>query len=609
LTVTIDLPARLDVPIEERWDLTTIYPTDEAWAEEAATVPGLIERAGAHRGRLGESADSLKTALDDSMALRMVLERLYIYAKLRSDEDIRDTEGLGRIDRATALSIAAGEALAFFDPELLALPGERLDALIDDPLLATYHHQLDDLRRQRAHTRSVEVEEVLAQSADLARIPGDVFNVLDNADLEFGTIEDESGATVALTKARYQLYLESKNREVRRAAYQGLMQRYYDHRHTLATTHASMVRKDLFYSRVRNHPTSRAAALFNNNIPESVYDSLIAATREAQPALLRYFDLRRRMLGLADLQLYDMYVPLNPQADERYSYDEAREIVLRGVARLGDRYVQDLHGLLHSRRVDVRETRGKRSGGYCWGAYGRPPVILMNWNDTLDAVYTLAHEAGHAMHSYYADASQPFHDAQYSIFLAEIASTLNEVFLTWQLLSERPEQDAAGRFRLLNRLADAINHTLVRQVMFAEFEHRTHATVEAGEPLTLDSLNAIYEDVLGAYVPGVVIDDLARQHWSRIPHFYGAFYVFQYATGISAAIAMATKIRDEGQPAADRYLEMLRAGGSDYPLALLQRAGVDLTNPAPVRAALAELDRLVGEMTAIYESGALGSSG
>ena len=594
-----EIATRDQVPVEETWDLTTIYGDDAAWDADAARAREQLVVAAAHRGALGESPGRLRQALDDSMALRQTIERLYVYAKLRLDEDIASSDAQARLDRATALSIEAGEALAFFEPEVLAMPEEQLAAAVADPALATYAHALDDLKRQRPHTRSIEVEELLAQSADVARGPRETFSALDNADLDYGTVRDDEGREVALTKGRYQLLLESKNRGVRRDAYDRLMATYLGHKHTLASLHAASVRKDVFYAKARRHDSARAAALHANNVPIAVYDSLIAATRESQPAIRRYMDLRKRILGLDELAIYDLYVPLAATPERHYTYREAIDLVLDGVAPLGERYVDDLRRGFESRWVDVRETKGKRSGAYSWGAYGRPPVMLMNWNGSLDHVFTLAHEAGHAMHSFYADAAQPFHDAQYSIFVAEIASTLNEVLLTWHLLAELPDYDTDGRFAILNRFADSISTTLVRQVMFAEFEQRTHELVERGEPLTLDTLNEMYGDVLDAYVPGVVNDEAAKQNWSRIPHFYGAFYVFQYATGISAGIALARAIRDQGAPAAERYLEMLRGGGSDYPLEILKRAGVDLTSPEPVRAALAEFDATVREMESL----------
>ena len=486
-----ELVTRDQVAVEDTWDLTTIYRDDAAWDADLVAARELLTVAASHRGSLGETVERLRRALDNSMALRETLERLFVYARLRLDENTSNSEAIGRQDRVTAFSIEAGQAMAFFDPEVLAIPEERIAAFLADAELTPYRHLLDDLLRNRPHVRSVEVEELLAQSADLARAPRDTYTALDNADLDYGTVSDEQGLPVKLTKGRYQLLLENKNRQVRRNAFEAHFGAYQAHQYTLASLHAASVRKDVFYARAHSHASAREAALFAHNIPTTVYDSLITATRESRSAIMRYYDLRRRALGIDDLALYDTYVPLAPEPERRYDYHEAVDTVLRGVAALGESYVDELAAGLRGRWVDVHETKGKRGGAYSWGAYGRPPVILMNWNGTIDHVFTLAHEAGHAMHSFLADRAQPFHDAQYSIFLAEIASTLNEVLLTWDLLRELPEDDVKQRFAILNRLADTISGTLIRQAMFAEFEQRTHEIAERGEPLTLETLNDI----------------------------------------------------------------------------------------------------------------------
>jgi oligoendopeptidase F len=518
---------------------------------------------------------------------------------LRRDENQTDNDAQARYERVIARSIEVSEALAFFEPELLALPAEQLDSLIADPGLARYHHQLDDLRRSRPHVRSIEVEELLAQGADVARATSDAFGALDNADLEYGPVRDDSGREVTLTKARHAVLLRSRDREVRRAANETFMNAYLEHKHTLAALHGASVRKDVYYAKARRHPSAREAALFGGNIPTAVYDSLIAAVRDARPVLARYLELRRRILGVDQLEAYDLYVPLSDEPDRNYGYREAVEIVLSGLAPLGERYVDDLRRGFNQRWVDVYETKGKRSGAYSWGAYGSPPVMLMNWNGTIRDVFTLAHEAGHAMHSFYADAAQPYHDAGYPIFLAEVASTVNEALLTWHLMDQTAPDDHEGRLGLLNHFADDFYGTTVRQTQFAAFEQWTHEQAESGQPLTLDALNEKYAELHETFVPGVNVTDAVRLTWGRIPHFYRAFYVYQYATGMSAAITLARAVIDEGAPAQERYLGLLAAGGSDYPLTLLQQAGVDLTSPAPVETALAEFERVLDEMEQI----------
>ena len=607
MTIQMEILTRDTVPVEQTWDLTGLYSDEAAWAADLAAAEGMVEEAVAFRGRLGESAAVLLEAIEASLALRRAMERLSVYARLTADVDLGDSVGQGRVDRATAVAIGAGQRMAWFDPELLALPEEIVASYLDAPELAPYRHYLDDIVRNRAHTRSPEVEELLAMSYDIARGPRDAFMALDNADLTFGTVRDDDGEEIELTKGRFQLLMDSKDREVRRGAYEALMGAYAAHRHTLSNLHAMSVRKDVFYARARGFDSARAAALFANAISEEVYDRLIETTRSFAPTFERYHDLRRRILGVDALEAYDLFVPLAAEPERRYGYDEAVELVLAGLAPLGDDYGAALRaGLTTERWVDLPETRGKRSGAYSWGAYGANPVILMNWNGTLDHVYTLAHEAGHAMHTYLANRAQPFHDAHYPIFMAEVASTLNEALLTWHLLDATPADAVADRFALLNRLVDGMYSVEVRQTMFAEFELATHRRVERGEPLTLEQLNDLFGGVYAAYLPGVTASAHTAQGWSRIPHFYSPFYVYQYATGVSAGTAFARAIRDEGVPATERYLRMLGSGGRDYPLALLREAGVDLETPGPVQAALEAMDAAVEEMWTIVESGALG---
>lgn len=605
-TGTGEVRTRDQVEVADTWDLSDIFPDQTAWEADAERARQQLATVASHRDMLGASPMALYVALNDAMEARHTIERLITYAALRRDEDTTNTQSLARFERATAIAIEAAEAMAYVDPEILALPPETLDEFIAAPVLVGYRHMLEDLRRQRPHVRSIEVEEVLAQVADTTRTASDAFGALDNADLTYGMVHDGDGNEVELTKARFGLLLESKDRAVRREAHETLSAAYLAHRYTLASLYGASVRKDVFYAKVHRHDSVRAAALFGNNIPEAVYDSLLDAVKEARPALEGYFALRQRILGLDSLALYDLRVPLAPTPRRHYPYAEAVETVLAGLEPLGRQYVDDLAAGFEGRWVDVHETKGKRSGAYSWGAYGSHPVILMNWNGTLSDVFTLAHEAGHAMHSFTSDAAQPYQNAQYTIFLAEIASTLNEVLLTWHLLGQTPEDDLLGRFELLNRFADGIFSTLITQALYADFEAETHRRVEAGQPLTVDTLSDLFSDLQRAYLPGVEIDENAGIRWGRIPHFYRAFYVYQYATGMSAAIALAKAIRDEGEPAADRYRGMLAAGGSDYSLNILNRAGVDLTSPESVRAALAEFRVTVEEMGRLVDRGVLG---
>ena len=602
---TADVLTRELVATEDTWDLSTIYADDEAWEAEFAAAPALVEAVVVRRGHLGDSAASLRESLDAVNAAQETIERLQVYAALRRDEDVADQAAKARFERSVALAINAAQALAFVDPELLALPPDRFAALAGDPALATYQHLLANLERQRPHVRSAEVEELLARQGDVARTASDGFNALDNADLDYGPVVGEDGATLTLTKARHALLLRSKDRDLRQRANQQFMRAYREHQHTLTALHAGSIRADLFSARARNHATAREAALFANNVPVVVYDNLVETVRGGRDVLRRAYDLRRKVLGVNQLQAWDLYVPLSPEPERHYPYREAVDVVLGGLAPLGGEYVDTLRAGFANRWVDVYETKGKRSGAYSWGAYGKPPVILMNWNGTINDVFTLAHEAGHAMHSLLSDRALPFHEAGYPIFLAEIASTVNETLLTWHLLAQTPEDDVVGRFALLDRFADGYLGTVARQTQFAEYESGSHALAESGQPITLDALQGLYGDLAEAYLPGVEISDDVRLTWARVPHFYRAFYVYQYATGLTAAIALASAIRDEGEPARRRYLDLLASGGKDYPLNLLAAAGVDLTTPAPIAAGLAEFERVVAEMESIVEQGAL----
>jgi oligoendopeptidase F len=600
-----EVPTRDQIAVEDTWDLSGIYRDDATWKADLGRLPALLATATAHRGALGESPRRLRQALDDIMALRQTLERLRVYATLRKDENTASAEALTRYERSVAAGIEVAEALAFFEPELLTLPPEEFDGLIADSTLAPYHHLLDNLARRRPHVRSLEIEQVLAQNADVARGPIEAFGALDNADLTFGRVMDDAGNEIELTKARHGLLLRSPDRQTRRRASETFTKAYLDHRYTLTALHGASVRGDVFEARVHNFPSAREDALFGDNIPTAVYDTLIASVRQSRPVFARYLELRRRILGIDTLASYDLVAPMSPEPERRYVYREAAALVLEGLGLLGERYVGDLGQGFNQRWVDVHETKGKRSGAYSWSAYATHPVILMNWNGTLSDVFTLAHEAGHAMHSFLSDAHLPFHEAGYPIFLAEIASTVNEVLLTWSLLEQLPQDDVLGRFAILDRFAEAYFGTVLRQTMFAEYEARVHALAEAGTPLTLETLGDAYAELYADYTPGVTIDEGVRINWARIPHFYRAFYVFQYATGMSAAIALARAIRDEGAPALARYLRLLASGGRDYPLALLAEAGIDLTSPQPIEAGLAEFESVIAEMERIYDSGAL----
>lgn len=606
MTDQTTLRLRSDIPEEETWDLSQMFADGDSWNAAANAAPAEIEKVAAYRGRFSEGPAVIREALDAYYGLQEILGKLIVYAALRKDEDQTNTESLARFDKAIQISVLAGEKLSFVTPELVGLSPEEMSAAIASSELQPYQFQLEDIERGRAHVRSEEVETVLAQLSEVLGSPSDAMGALDNADIDYGSIKDEDGNEVHLTKGRYAVIQEGRNREIRAVASEAFHKPYLGHTFTFGSLHTNSVKGDIAGARIRGYESARAQALFANNIPETVYDTLVTTVREkATPVVERYLDLRKRALGLDELKSYDLRVPLAPEIRKEYSFQEAVDIVLDGVGALGQQYVNDLRTGFASRWVDVHENKGKRSGAYSWGAYGAPPVMLMNWNSTLNDVFTLAHEAGHSMHSFYAESAQPIQYAGYSIFLAEIASTVNEVLLNWHLLDQPEGQDPVQRFSLLNRFADTYQGTVSRQTMFAEFEQTTHAMAEAGEALVPEVLGELYGDLFEAYNPGVVIDDSVRISWARIPHFYNAFYVFQYATGMSSAINIAAAVRDEGDVARSRYLELLAAGGNDYPMNVLKRAGVDLETAAPIERGIAEFDSVVTEMEKLAEEGVL----
>jgi len=592
------LRKRHEVPKEYTWDLESVYPTDEAWEQDFRKVTEMIPRLAGFQGKVGESGRTLLEALRTRDEIYMVLERVYVYASMRLDQDQTNTTYQALKDRATSLWSQVSAAGAYLTPEILAIPEERLKAFMaEEPGLGLYRHELDNLRREKDHVRSPEVENLLAQVAEVAGAPHTIFSMLKNADLKFPKIKDEEGKEVELTEGRFVRFLESRDRSVRESAFKALYSTYSKFRNTLAATYAGSVKKDVFFARVRNYPSARAMALSGSNIPESVYDNLVETVHRNLPKLHRYLQLRRKLLGLDEIHMYDLYVPMVPNVDKKVPYPEAVETVLKALAPLGEEYVQVAReGLTTARWVDIYENEGKRSGAYSGGAYTTHPFILLNYQDNLDSMFTLAHELGHSMHSYFSRKHQPFVYGDYTIFVAEVASTFNEMLLTHYLLQNTDDKNF--RMYLINDDLEKFRTTLYRQTMFAEFEHLVHQRVERNEALTQDVLCQLYYELNQKYygTEGVVVDREIEMEWSRIPHFYSPFYVYQYATGLSAAVALSRQVLTEGQPAVERYLAFLKKGGSDYSINLLRDAGVDMTSPEPIQKALDYFGELLDEM-------------
>lgn len=594
--VTKTLPPRDTIANEYKWNLEAIYPEDKQWESEYAELAPLLEDIKQYKGRLGESGKTLLDALVLRTKIHQHIERLFTYARMRRDEDNTNSHYQALTDRARATWVRAEESLAFINPELLTTGRITIERFAKETEgLDLYAHVLDDLFREQEHMLNEREEGLLAAAGEVASAPGQIYEMLTDADMKFGTLTDEEGQEVELTQGRYIRYLRSYNRKVREQTFKQFHEAFDKQRNTLATCYASKVKSDIFYSRARKFDSSLQAALFHDNIPVSVYENLIGAVHDNMDLMYRYMDLRKRVLNVPELHMYDLHVPLVPEANETVSYDRATEMVTEALAPLGERYQDAVKEGFRSRWTDVYETPNKTSGAYSWGVYGVHPFMLLNYQDTLRDVFTLAHETGHSIHTYYSFLNQPYLYSGYTLFVAEVASTLNEELLTHYLLQN--SDDKALKLSVINNSLEQFRGTLYRQTMFAEFEKIAHERAEAGEALTAESLSKIHYDLNVLYHgDNVEVDDEVAIEWARIPHFYRGFYVYKYATGISAAVALAQQILNEGQPAVDRYLHFLSSGGSDYSINLLRDAGVDMTSPTTVDQALKLFGQRVEEM-------------
>lgn len=595
------LPQRADIAEKYTWNLSELYASEADWENDFQVAEGLIGRAAEFAGRLGESPEILFDCLETRTRLGVTCANLYQYAKLNQDLDNRVSRYQELSNRAAMLSSRGGAAYAFVEPELLTISDDRLlDFGRRFPRTDLYDFYLRDLIRSRAHIRSAEVEELLAEAGMMAQGPDAIFSLLDDADLKYPVITDERGAEVRLTKQRYAKFMESPDRRLRRTANDAFMSTYKDHINTLGASLAAAVNKDVFYSRARRYGSCLEAALDGGNIPVSVYHSLLDATEAGLAGLHEAMALRRKILKLDELYPYDVFCPLFPDQDYQVAYEQAVETVLAAIAPLGERYVETMRRGFHNRWVDVYETEGKGGGAYSWRSYTVHPFVLMNYNDTIDGMFTLAHEMGHALHSHLTNAVQPFPKADYSIFVAEVASTLNEGLLVHHLLQKAT--DPKQKLFLLDRQIDGAFRTFFHQVMYARFELLIHDLVEKGEALSPDRLNGLWGDLIRQYYgPAVTVDEYGPYRWSRIPHFYMDFYVYQYATSYAASQAILSKFLAGDAGIVERYLTLLSAGGSDYPIELLKRCGVDMASPAPVEATLALFGRWVAEVKRLTE--------
>ena len=589
-------PTRADIPASDKWDLTQLFAGVSKWQEDFAWAQKTYPRLKEWKGKVGESAKSLADLLEFEKTIDLKLERLYHFASLQLAEDSSNTEYLARIGQLQNLLTKIGEASAFIVPEIQALDNERFARFMGDPALKDWRIKLHKIRRMKAHVLSEPEERLLALGSVALSGYDDTFSQLTDVDMKFGVLIDESGREKPLTQSSYSSFLVKRDHELRKRAFHQFYAEFQDHQYTLATSLAYAVKADVFRARARNYPSALEAALFPDDVPSAVYDGLIKSVRANLQPLFRYFDLRRRVLGLDELHAYDTYVPLVAEIETHISFDEAIERVTAALQPLGKEYVDVLAEGLRGRWCDRYETKGKRSGAFSWGSYGAPPYILMNYKEDVFAdVYTLAHEAGHSMHTWFAQKSQPFQDHDYPIFLAEVASTFNEELLTHFLLEQT--SDPKMRAYIINRQIDDIRGTLMRQTMFAEFEKIIHAIEESGDALTLDSFKSEYHKLLEAYfAENFVFDPQLDLECLRIPHFYSAFYVYKYATGISAAVALSQRVLSGAPGSVEAYLNFLRSGGSKFPLDTLKAAGVDMASPAPIESTFRLFEQRLKEL-------------
>ncbi len=594
--MSLSIPTRSEIPESDKWDLMHLFADAGKWQEDFAWLQRTYPELQNWKGRVGESAQTLAELLEFEKSLELKIERVYHYASLRLAEDSTNNEYLTQIGQVQNLLTKIGEAAAFITPEILAIDDEQFAQFIADPALADWRIKLHKIRRMKPHVLSVAEERLLALGSVALSGYDDTFSQLTDVDMKFGVLIDDTGRQKPLTQSSFSSFLVKRDHKLRKRAFHQFYAEFQDHRYTLAASLAYSVKADVFQARARHYSSALEATLFPDDVPVAVYDGLIKSVRANLEPLFRYFDLRRRALGLGELHHYDTYVPLVPEIETRFTFDQAAEMVLAAVAPVGKEYVDTLAEGLRRRWCDRYETKGKRSGAFSSGSYGAPPYILMNYKEDVFAdVYTLAHEAGHSMHSWFAQNSQLFQDYEYPIFLAEVASTFNEELLTQHLLEQT--SDPKMRAYIINRQIDDLRGTLFRQTMFAEFEKVIHSIEESGDALTLDVFKSEYHKLIETYfAENFVLDPELDLECLRIPHFYHAFYVYKYATGISAAVALSEQVLRGEAGSVNAYLVFLRSGGSKFPLETLKAAGVDMTTPAPIESTLRLFERRLQEL-------------
>lgn len=589
-------PKREEMDVKDCWRLEDLYASDAVWEKDLLEIQRQAGDFARYQGKLAQSSKTLLEALTAQDAILLRMERLYVYASQKSHQDMGNAHWQDMADRAQFQMVQVSERLSFMEPELLEITEEVWERYLNqEPGLALYKRYMQEKRRKKAHILSKEMEEVLAKASEMGQSPQNIFMMFNNADIKFGSIQDEDGVEQELTQGRYVQFLESRDRRVRQEAFEKLYASYDAFRNTLAATFSANIKQELFFARMRSYDSAREAALDQANVPLSVYDQLIEAVHSHLPSMYRYVRLRRKALGVEKLHMYDLHVPLVEKPGREYTFDQAKELVKEGLAPLGEDYVRLLEKGFEGGWIDVYENQGKRSGAYSWGAYGTHPYVLLNYNGTLNHVFTLAHEMGHALHSYHSDKNQPYIYAGYKIFVAEVASTCNEALLIHHLLAKAPDKDEEAY--LVNYFLDQFKGTVFRQTMFAEFERTVHEMAQKSEALTAENLCRIYYGLNEKYYgPDMEIDEAIEMEWARIPHFYNPFYVYQYATGFSAAIAISSKIL-AGEPGiVEKYKQFLSGGSSMDCIDLLKICGVDMTSKDPVQSALQVFEEYLEKM-------------
>ena len=589
--------ARNEIDPRYQWDFTPIYQTDEAWEAELNEVAAGIPKLAAFEGTLKNSREAFKAGIDAVMAVAQRVERVYEYASLHRAADGGEPAYQEMDGKATNLYVQFSMAVAFLEPEILEIPEDTLQAFLAPEEMKPYRHFIDDITRSREHSLDKAREQMLARLGDVSQAPSDAYEMLTNVDMALPKVHDAEGNEVPLSQGNFGTFRESPVRAVREEAFKTMFGTYGKFNNTFAAMYAGSVKMDTFYSDVRGHKSACERALFGTNVPVSVYDSLIEAVHESLPAMRASLELRKKALGIARRRMYDLYCPMVADVDFNIPFEESKKLVKAATLPLGEEYQNLLDRAYAERWMDVYENKGKRSGAFSMGVFGVHPYVLLNYTDTLDDVFTVAHELGHSMHSYFSDATQDYLNHDYRIFVAEVASTVNEVLLTKYLL--KTETDKARRAYILNHFLEGFRTTLFRQTLFAEFERKAHELYQAGTPLTGEVLNRVYRELCELYYAGAEVPEEIQYEWSYIPHFYSAFYVYQYATGFSSAVSIADYLTKTGDNAG--YLKFLSLGGSDYAMNELKIGGVDLTTPEPVKAALNVFAESVQELSALLD--------